>query len=38
MPGLHGSGHADQSKAGPRKLQENESYPLIRNRHNPQQQ
>jgi hypothetical protein len=33
-PGLHGPGDADQSKAGPRKLQENESNPLIHNRDN----
>src|SRR5215510_4030754 len=37
-PCLHGPGDADQSKAGPCKLQENESHPLIHNRDNPQQQ
>jgi hypothetical protein len=35
MPGLHGPGDADQSKAGPRKFQENESHPLIHNRDDP---
>jgi hypothetical protein len=33
-PGLHGPGYADQSKAGPRKLQKNKPDPLIRNRDN----
>jgi len=38
MPGLHGPGGVNQAKAGSRKLQENESAPLIRNRADPQQQ
>jgi hypothetical protein len=35
MPGLHGPGYANQSKAGPRKLQDNKSDPLICNRDDP---